>query len=464
VVLGLSLATACSTGASAVDAGAVGDVHAVSPAPRPPTDAGHEAAPRDAGSDVQHHVDATDGALDAPADSDAADVPFVTATHVLSTIPDQGGPVLAHPQVVTVTYSNDSNRAFVEDLGAYLVTSPWLSAVGVEYGVGLGTHVNLELPGEAPALISDVEIQGLVESLVESGSAPDSDAGLAVRQLPAEGDSGVVDGGADARADVWDGGGDAAPAVQMPPIIYMMYFPTTTEVTVDGSSLCTVTGGGYHFQTSLSSRGQAFAYAVVTECPSSASTQLVQTTSHELIEAATDPSQGDLAYSISDLLDPWSYFGGEVGDLCSLLAPQWSEGSFTGIQRVYSNKSAATGGDPCLPSPEPYYGNQVEPETAVEVAAGASTMFDITGWSTSPVVAWQLSAELYISYPTTFTPTFTVAGQGPGQFPMLNNGGHTTLTVSIPVGARSGSYALGLVYAARSDGDYTSSLVEVYLP
>jgi hypothetical protein len=46
----------------------------------------------------------------------------------------------------------------------------------------------------------------------------------------------------------------------------------------------------------------------------------------------------------------------------------------------------------------------------------------------------------------------------------LNNGGAATLTVDIPAGAGSGTYALILLFSAYSQTDYTSSLLEVYVP
>jgi len=408
----------------------------------------------DAGSDDSGSDDSGNPAPDSgddaggPVDDDAgADASEFTA-HGLPIIPDHGGPVMAHPLLVSVTYANDPQRAFVEQLDSYLVTSPWLAQVGPEYGVGLGTHVAVELPGSAPTTIDDVGIQALVESLVATGTAPDSDAGLSAREMRS-----LVP--IDAGPGAWDGGGDSGPPVRMPQIIYMMFFPATTTLTVNGSPICDVSGGGYHGQTALSSHGQAFAYGVITQCPNETQAEVVGATSHELIEASTDPSQGDLAYSLRDPYIPWSYFGGEVGDLCSFVQPQWSEGGFTGIQRVYSNAAAAAGGDPCLPAASPYYGSDVTPRTAQGVNPGSSVTYDVVGWSSAPVADWELSAELYINEPSTFVPTFSVST------PTINSGTHATMTVNVPAGTAPGSYALGIVFSSRSQTDYTSELIEI---
>jgi hypothetical protein len=379
---------------------------------------------------------------------------FESASHTLSTIPNNGGPVLAHPLVVTVTYADDPNRSYVEGLGAYLATSPWLSTVGAEYGVGTGSSKNVELTQNAPHAISDAEVQALVESLVHAGTAPDPEAGVVGAQVAPDPDGGAIDAGADA----WDGVGDAGPPVEMPEAIYMMYFPATTAVTAFGAPLCQESAGGYHAQTALTSFGQAFAYAVVSRCPASSQADFTKVASHELIESATDPSSGSLAWAISDPNNPWWYFGGEVGDLCALLEPQWSEGGYTGIQRVYSNASVAVGGDPCLPSSSAYYGTTLTPSEAVAINAGGTATFTIAGWSTAPVDDWRLKAISFTAQPASFKPVFDVSQS------KLNNGGKATLTVSVPAGSTSGSYALGLVESSGKATDYTTTLFEIYVP
>jgi len=466
--LALPLLACSGSGSSGgPDASPKGDASAVDARRDGATDARdpRDVAVRDTGaSDAPRASDATDGA------TGLVDAGFDAAAHALPLIPTHGGPVFSHPLLVTVTFADDPQRAFAEQLGEYLVTSPWLATVGAEYGVGSGSHVPVELTTRAPPTIDDTGIQALLESLVHAGTLPDTDAGASVPQLPAETDWGGVDAGGDAAIDAaidagGDAGGDAAVgggsgSVRMPSIIYMFYFPSTTSVTAGGVAMCDFSGGGYHYQTAQSSSGQAFAYGVITECPGSTRDALVGAVSHEFIEAATDPSAADLAFSISDPNDPWSSFGGEVGDLCSFLAPQWAEGGFSGIQRVYSNRAAATGGDPCLPAPEPFFGTDVEPRTAVAIAAGATGTFQVTGWSTAPVAPWSVVAEAYTSDPSDFQPTFSLST---GQ---LGNGGAATLQVTVPAGSAPGSYALGLVLSMNGPGltDYTSSLVEVYVP
>ncbi len=444
---------ACGSSAPALDfpdstppREASADVPVAPPEASTPRDA------RDAGdATADAWLDAARDAADATADT--SDAPFEAAAHALALINGNGGPVLAHPTIVTVTYANDPQRVAAEQTSSYLATSPWLSAVGAEYGVGLGINVNLELPGSAPTTIEDSAIQALVQSLVVSMMAPDPDGGVTATEVSGSLDGGTVDGGPDG----WNGLGDSGPPVRMPDAIYMMFFPSTTAVTWNGVNMCSFSGGGYHGQTALQAGGQAFAYAVITEC-ASGGVNFITAVSHELIEAATDPSLGDPAYYLTDPYSPWATVGGEVGDLCSFLAPQWSEGGFAGIQRVYSNASAKAGGDPCLPSSAPYYGTDVEPPSAQALAAGTSMVYGVNGWSTGPVGNWKLSTSIYTASPSGFQPTVSLSATS------MNNGGVATLTVGVQSGAASGSYSLLLLYSYNTQADYTTTLVEVYVP
>jgi hypothetical protein len=336
--------------------------------------------------------------------------------------------VLASPLLVTITYADDPNRATEEALGAFMVQSSWLATTGKEYGVGNGTSANVELTQMAPGTIDDSTIQSFIASLITAGTAPDP----------------IADGGAAFSSAV-----------------YMLYAPATTTVTIAGSTLCQISGGGYHYESAVNAHGHSFAYAVVSPCPGLPAPppeNIVWAASHELIEACTDPYFVSApGYAILDPTQPWSAFGGEVGDLCTYLLPQWSEGGYTYLQRAYSNASAKAGGAPCIPSPGPYFGADVEPQTFVSVAAGKSTTFQVKGWSTAAVPAWQLSAT---SYPVSGNAQVgTTFGAG-----TLDNGQTTTLTVDMPAGTASQTYVDVLVMSQNQAGDYSTAIVGVFTP
>ncbi|HEY3816530.1 MAG TPA: hypothetical protein VGL81_05130 [Polyangiaceae bacterium] len=354
--------------------------------------------------------------------------PFTEAPHSGPVVTANGGPVLASPLLVTVTYADDMNRATEEALGAFMVKSSWLATVGKEYGVGNGTSANVELTQTSPVTIDDSTIQSQLASLIADGTAPDPRA---------------------------DGGAESAGAV------YMFYFPTTTAVTIDGSTLCDISGGGYHYESEVNANGHSFAYAVVSPCqglPAPPPENIVWAASHELIEAATDPYfLSAPGYVLLDETQAWSSIGGEVGDLCTYLLPQWSEGPYTFLQRVYSNASVAAGGDPCIPSTGPFFGTDVEPQTFVAVPAGKSTTFQVKGWSTAEVGPWSISAASAPLEGTATASTSLVAST-------LENGQTTTLTVEVPPGTASQTYFDVFVTSEGTGDAYTTALGGVYVP
>ena len=404
------------------------------------------------------------GATDAGAGADAG--PFATAAHSTTLIPDNGGPTLGNATAVYITFANDPNRAYIEGLGRFLSTSHWLEIVGPQYGITSLGSLAIGLQQSAPSTLTDADLQSLLQQLLQDGTVPGGavDAGSVTPDAGAA----TADGGAstlDAGARAHDGGAaDAGPgdAGATPQYVYLFFLPASTAFTNGGQALCSFSGGGYHNETQLSNLDVP--YAVVQPCPAQGLTDLdvlQLAASHELIEALTDPYPvSQPAYAIKDPMYPLAAFGGEVGDACSFLAPRsWSEGSYDQLQRVWSNSSAADGGDPCLPAPSPYFGTSLTPETAVAVAAGQSATFQLVGWSTAPVAPWTLEAQ---NIPI-------MGGQSFDSLPrltptLLNNGGQATLTLTVPQGTPSGSYSIVLVYSVHSQQDFTGSFALIYVP
>jgi len=331
---------------------------------------------------------------------------------------------------VTITYSNDSNRATEEAFDAFIVTSNWLATVGPEYGIGAGTNVNVELPSTAPSSIDQDGVPSDLAALIQAGTAP---------------------------------GYPSSGGVTLQNAIYMIFYPSTTALSVNGSALCNF-ANGYHQEATLSG-GQSFTYGVIQDCTPSISITHAQSiewaTAHEFIESCTDPlPMSHPAYVISDTTNPWHALGGEVADLCEAVLPQWSEGSYAYIQRVFSNQAAAAGGDPCVPPVDPFYTTDVEakglsPETVPEVAAGSQAVFNLTGWSTGQVPTWNVKWGVYSG---TFTPTLT------SSVTTLNNGLTGTLTVGVPSSAASGDYVVIEVGSEVSASNNTAAFIGVAVP
>jgi hypothetical protein len=335
-------------------------------------------------------------------------------------IPNQGGPTLSAPQLVTITFAADPNSAKDGAFGDFVVGSTWLKTVGADYGVQSATQVKkVVLTQSAAATVKDAAIQSLIASKITDGTLP----------------SGAQ-------------------------VLYLIYYPpgTVVQSAFGGADTCasigTATIGGYHWEGK--SGATPFAYAVVPTCKNEALADIQASASHELIEAATDPFPSTKpAWVLTDATNPWSSLDGEVGDFCELLIT--SEGGYS-LQQIWSNGAAkANDRDPCIPSPStPFYNATATPATVQAVAAGQSFTFEIKGWSSAPVAPWMLSSSL----------------GGGGSFdpkPMLDvttlqNGQSAHLAISVPAGTASNASALIFVTSSRSLTDFSIWPVVVTVP
>jgi hypothetical protein len=285
-------------------------------------DAGDDAAPPDAGPDVDNGAPSTD--YPAP----HAPLPqLVNASK---------GPVLTAPKVYLVFYPSYALEPDLQAFAQAMTTTTYWSAVTSEYGVGaLSYGGTIDLTDTPPQKISQTDIQTWVASEIDSGAFGTPD----------------------------------------PQAIYTIVYPSTTTVsqpnpvsplfgTVDSCKAFL----GYHDNTSAAAGdagATSYAYAVIPTCGTINS--LTETLSHEWVEAATDPlltSAGtftltggpNAAYYGPDadhLI--WAILGGgEAGDLC---VPEGS-GVFVSpsdlnhyVQRTWSNAAAQASHDPCVPEP-----------------------------------------------------------------------------------------------------------------
>jgi len=144
--------------------------------------------------------------------------------------------------------------------------------------------------------------------------------------------------------------------------LFAMFYPTGTTVTLQNSTSCQGFGA-YHNNGQLGD-GTPFPYAVMPRCRGGIDI-LTASTSHEMVEAATDPyPQGQGAYGQIDadhLVWEFASSGGEIGDMCEADQDSYQHmvGNFL-VQRSWSNASAKAGHDPCVPVlAKPAYFNSV---------------------------------------------------------------------------------------------------------
>jgi len=343
----------------------------------------------------------------------------------------QGGPLIAAPQVVTVTFSGDVLASQLQSFGQTVASSAWWDTIRRGYCAGSAGHC----AGDGPA-----------GTFVELPNAPaktysDSDHGgpSTVQPLLAE----AIRNG-------------LLPAPAADPVsntLYVIYFPETTTIVLDDLTSC-VDGGfdGYHNSMGIGS--QQIAYAVVVECaplpppfPGGRQPTVLESAtlaaSHEIAEAATDPSVTELAYYV-DLtnLNNWGWIdvagGGEISDLCvdpfGLGQDETAEGPFT-VQRIWSNTNAASRIDPCNPTPQDeVYFNAFPSRSVFVLDVGASATFEATAFADGPIPDWTLTAQDWSDSMTAAYLSFSIAGgmqTDAGPEIVVNSGSTARVTLTL---------------------------------
>jgi hypothetical protein len=353
---------------------------------------------------------------------------YPTATHApYPQVPDQGGPRLAHPALVSVTFANDARAPMLEAFASWIATSGWLTAVGAEYGVGPGTAAGVaHRPETPPAAITSGDVEAYLAAGITDGSIP-RPANL----------------------------GDA---------LYIVYYPSSTTITttfVNGiiKTSC-VDYEAYHGEAHQS--GLDFAYAVIPACGNETMAITQSAMSHELIEAATDawPITSPAYQLRPDPTDAWFstfQFEVEVGDLCEAPSRSVVDSGYT-LQRSWSNAAAAAGGDPCVPGgAEPAFGTS-GPATVQVIPAGGSADVSLAGWSSGTVADWQLVFDPWFSDGTTFTRARATLGA-----PTANNGNAPSVHITLPAAAPSGNHTVFLLVSSHSltDGQMWPLVIQV---
>jgi hypothetical protein len=271
----------------------------------------------------------------------------------LPLIPNQGGPVIAQPEIVTITWKGDPIEADLLAFDEWMVKSSFFSTMMAEWGVGAGTHGgSLSMATPAPATLDDSAIHSLLQDAITQGTVP-----------PADGSR-----------------------------IYTVYPPPGTVVTSFGAEGCSAFQA-YHssFVATLPGGGTALAvYAVTPRC---AQTQGLSSTdyttwgaSHEVMEASSDPDGSSPAWVILKQT-PETPELGENADLCTG-HPTRIEGHL--VTRNYSNVAAKAGERPCVPAPAgPMFGAFTSPGE-VSVPAGGSVTVPLYLYADGPLGAFDV--------------------------------------------------------------------------
>jgi hypothetical protein len=322
------------------------------------------------GSD--HHQEAAPDAFVPPVDTPP---PFQEASFggAPQMVKVNGGSVLSAPVVVPIFFASDATmQPQVEDFLAHLSGSSYWSATTSEYGVGGLT---------------------ILPTIVTTDTPPTTDTALTSWL------AGHFNG-----QNGW-------PAAPDPQTIYSVFLPDGVVLHTSFGDSCQAFGA-YHDEVPANGSQPSVVFSLMPRCQGGLDT-LTISTSHELIEAATDPHvESTPAYGD---LDPdhyiWAYTpGAEVGDMCEYLpsAAQQLVGNYF-VQRTWSNASAAAGHDPCVPvlatpfqgaapmftDAEPidsYYNGTIQTR-GVQVPVGMSKTIDVQLFSDAPTGDFSVHAD-----------------------------------------------------------------------
>jgi len=274
-----------------------------------------------------------------------------------------GGPVLDAPRVVPIFYPGNLQRAQLLAFMARLGGSAFWSATTAEYGVGALTVGDpVDLTEAAPITITQDQLETWFVDHLRSGAF------------------GALD----------------------PEAIYTLYLPAGSSYVRRSGASC-VESNGFHGDVAVD--GRSFAYAVLATCdsfgPLDGLDAITAISSHEWVEAATDPQlTSDPAFTSLDLA--WILvLGAESADLCEHYNTSFTTPPDLGfaVQRSWSNARAAAGHDPCAPAPPDDVWLAAAPNVAapgtLHIAARASETIDVALFSDAPVDAWNLVAIDY---------------------------------------------------------------------
>jgi hypothetical protein len=333
-----------------------------------------------------------------------ADSTFTPAPHLpLGRIQVHGGPVLEHMRLITITFPSSPIQQAVDEMGDWIVTSDYYANATAEYGVGSGTHQHIQLTEPPPAFLDDTT---WFSEHVASGVLP----------------GGTSDG----------------------EFLYLLIVPPGTKTNIVAEDTCAafndLLSGAWHEEAASPHR---IAYAVIPTCTHEELPMIEAVISHEIVEAATDP----FPFTAPGVTNDTGGWLGEIADLCNVPSVI---GQFT-VSSAWSNRAAAAGGDPCVPASPSYF--NVSAEDPPPLAPGQTVTVDVTGWTTKPRSDWKVLAyadSFAMPGETVFTPTLALSSA------TINNGGHTTLTVTVPSNAARGSIARWTLLSYDEGNDQAS--------
>lgn len=365
--------------------------------------------------------DAPDSSPDDVVDPDAT--PFEPASHdPLPQVNSRGGPVLAHPGVVLITYPNTPVADQAEQFIRWYLASDALHEAGADYGVDRGTLVTrVQMTTPLPSYVASTTIIQPIHAMIADGRIPSS------------------------------------PDPSQPYLYLMLLPPTTTRVDAPwGLIHFCADEAGFHSQFGTTFEPLAMVSTACIPADRGLATDLEvvsEIASHEIFEAATNPFVGTRPAYVLGESNVWSFYGSELADLCSWSYERTADGHV--VARSWSNSAAAAGRNPCVPysAQSPYRGVAIAPSARLTAHAGETLQLTLRGWSMVRTPPWRIR-------------TFA-SGDSALQLSLdhdtIGNGDEAALTVMVPDDAQPGDVLRAFVYTRWDplEIEYTPFMVVV---
>jgi hypothetical protein len=274
----------------------------------------------------------------------------------------RGGPFLRHVRIVTITFSADDAALVtrLEQFGNTITRTSWWRAVTEGYCakeddcIGEGRPgLSVRLAETLPSQVHAVDLSALLRNEARAGRLGAFDADT----------------------------------------VLLVYLPK--GVSLKDAFVPSYCGDGpraYH--KALRFDGKSVAYAVMPRCSDEAA--LTGSASHELLEMATNPDTAKRGFSFVQSSSNFGFTasGIEAMDPCGFLAPEDVVESGFVVRRAWSNRAAAQGHDPCVPSAadRPYLALVPRVATARVTKLGDSVTISLDAAASQPVTEWAVSA------------------------------------------------------------------------
>lgn len=306
-----------------------------------------------------------------------------------------GGSVMKTPKIVPIFYPGEPYVTELTTFITNLAGSSYWTATTSEYGVGPVTAgASHTMATAAPTTIDDAEIKTFLTTQLDG-------------------------------AHGW--------GMPDPSTIYTIYYPSTTTITLMNATSCSAFGG-YHNEVTIGAT--RVVYAVMPRCSAGGSDldYLTSASTHEFIEAVTDPHPftGAAFNQPDDDHLVWALFPiSEVGDMCTFNTGAEVNLLEIGyvVQRTWSNKAAAAHHNPCVPAPAGrVYFNSVPmlkdtvnidlsggmggtgyPTKGVAVPVGTSKTIDVSLFADGSTGPWTVQAVDYEQYMKHASPDLSFA-------------------------------------------------------